>query len=99
MQPFGEVYLHGLFKDGKLAGGRIEYVRLFSLVAVLILLIACINFMNLSTARSVRRANDVGVRKAIGAARLTLIRQFIGEWLLITPLPWGMALIAFILLR
>ncbi len=98
MQPFGEVYLHGLFKDGKLAGGRIEYVRLFSLVAVLILLIACINFMNLSTARSVRRAKEVGVRKAIGAARIALIRQFIGESLLITTLAVGIALIAFTLL-
>ncbi|WP_431211026.1 ABC transporter permease [Puia sp. P3] len=66
MQPFNQVYLHSNFADGKPAGGRIEYVRLFSLVAVFILFIACINFMNLTTARSGRRAKEIGIRKVSG---------------------------------
>jgi putative ABC transport system permease protein len=82
IQKFSEQYLHSNFKDGEHAGGRIQYVVLFSAVAVFILLIACINFMNLSTARSVKRAKEIGVRKVIGAVRGSLIRQFIGEALI-----------------
>jgi putative ABC transport system permease protein len=82
LQRFDEKYLHSNFKDGEIAGGRIEYVRLFSIVAIFILLIACINFMNLTTARSVNRAREIGVRKVVGAMRGSLIRQFIGEALL-----------------
>jgi putative ABC transport system permease protein len=84
LQPYTEKYLHSTFKNGKIAGGRVEYVRLFSIVALIILLIACINFMNLATARSVKRAKEVGVRKVMGAARLTLMGQFIGEAILLT---------------
>jgi len=84
LQPYPEKYLHSTFKDGQVDGGRIEYVRLFSLVAVFILLIACINFMNLATARSTKRAKEVGIRKVAGASRAVLIRQFIGEALLLT---------------
>ncbi|WP_460948199.1 permease prefix domain 2-containing transporter [Spirosoma daeguense] len=84
LQSFPEKYLHSTFKDGQLDGGRIEYVRLFSLVAVFILLIACINFMNLATARSQKRAKEVGVRKVVGAARFALIGQFMSEAILLT---------------
>lgn len=98
LQKFSEVYLHNHFTNGKADGGRIEYVRLFSLVAIFILLIACINFMNLTTARSVKRAKEVGVRKAIGALRATLIKQFISESLLLTAFAVVIALILMILL-
>ena len=79
MQRYDEQYLYSNFKDGYISGGRIEYVRLFSIVAVFVLLIACINFMNLSTARSLKRAKEIGVRKVIGANKRMLIKQFITE--------------------
>lgn len=82
--PYTEKYLHSNFKNGYLDGGRIEYVRLFSIVAVFILLIACINFMNLATARSVKRSKEIGIRKVAGAIRSSLIKQFIGEAMLVT---------------
>jgi len=84
LQKFDEVYLHNHFDNGKIVGGRIEYVHLFTIIAIFILLIACINFMNLATARSVTRAKEVGVRKVIGAVRSTLIKQFIAESLVLT---------------
>jgi putative ABC transport system permease protein len=84
MTPFPDKYLHSAFKNGFIDGGRIEYVRLFGLVAAFILLIACINFMNLATARSTKRAKEVGVRKVIGAGRPALMAQFMGEALLLT---------------
>ncbi len=97
IQPFGDQYLHSHFVDGRPGGGRIEYVRLFSLVAFFILLIACINFMNLTTARSVKRAKEIGIRKVIGALRGSLIRQFIGEAVLIASLAAALALVLVIL--
>jgi putative ABC transport system permease protein len=84
LQRYDEKYLHSNFKDGYISGGRIEYVRLFSIVAIFILLIACINFMNLSTARSMKRAKEIGVRKVIGAVRPALMWQFLCEALLFT---------------
>jgi putative ABC transport system permease protein len=83
IQRYDEIYLHGNFKNGEISGGRIEYVRLFSIVAVFIMLIACINFMNLTTARSVKRAKEIGIRKVVGALRTGLMRQFIGEAVLL----------------
>jgi len=76
--------LHDNFTDGKMNGGRITYVRLFAAIALIILIIACINFMNLSTARSGQRAKEVGVRKVMGAARGSLVGQFITEALLLS---------------
>jgi putative ABC transport system permease protein len=79
LQRFGDQYLHDNFANGVPSGGRIEYVQLFSEVAIFILIIACINFMNLATARSVKRAKEVGVRKVAGSTRTYLILQFYGE--------------------
>ncbi len=80
-------YLHWKFDNGKKAdGGRIEYVHMFSIIAWIILFIACINFMNLATARSEKRAREVGVRKVLGAGKNSLIIQFIGEALFMSLL-------------
>jgi len=84
LQSYDEMYLHSNFENGLPEGGRIEYVQLFALIAVFILLIACINFMNLSTARAVKRAKEVGIRKTMGAFRSYLVSQFIGEAMLLT---------------
>ena len=82
--PFADQYLYGQFENGEVTGGRIDYVRLFTIVAIFILLIACINFMNLSTAKATKRAKEVGIRKSIGASKGSLIGQFIGESMIIT---------------
>jgi len=82
--PLEDWHLYSDFKNGKEAGGFIDYVRMFSIIGMLVLLIACINFMNLSTARSEKRAREVGVRKAIGSQRKDLIFQFLTESILIT---------------
>ncbi len=94
MSRFKDVYLNSNFdKQGNISGGRIQYVKLFSIVAVFILLIACINFMNLTTARSIKRAKEIGIRKVVGAERFSLIRQFIGEALLIVTMAIVIALV------
>ena len=82
--PQSELYLHGSWKDGKLQEGRIKTVKLFAMIGFFILLIACINFMNLSTAKSQKRAKEVGVRKVSGADKSSLIYQFLSESVLIT---------------
>ncbi len=78
-QNLGDLYLYNKFKDGKQAGGRITYVRLFTVVAIFILVIACINFMNLATARASKRAKEIGIKKVTGSTRGQLIAQFMGE--------------------
>jgi len=92
LQPMTDLHLYGDFSGGKAIGGRIEYVRIFSLVALFILFIACINFMNLTTARSAIRSKEIGVRKAVGALRSSLIGQFLSESLLTSLLSVGLAL-------
>lgn len=78
LMPFTKIHLHGYFGYGRSAGA-IQYVYIFSIIALFVLLIACINFMNLSTARSANRAKEVGMRKVVGALKSHLIRQFYGE--------------------
>ncbi|PWT75220.1 MAG: hypothetical protein C5B59_09315 [Bacteroidetes bacterium] len=82
LQLLGDQYLHNIFVNGRPTAGRIEYVRIFSLIALFVLIIACINFMNLTTARSVKRAKEVGLRKVVGSNRGYLIAQFFAESLL-----------------
>ncbi|WP_331576573.1 ABC transporter permease [Puia sp.] len=88
LQPMSKWHLYSEFKNGINTGGRIQYVWLFGIIGGFVLLLACINFMNLSTARSEKRAKEVGIRKAIGSLRGQLIAQFFGESIF-------MALIAF----
>ena len=79
LQKYGDKYLRSNFINGKPESGRIEYVRIFSSVAIFILFIACINFMNMATAQSVKRAKEVGLRKVVGSSRGQLIGQFFAE--------------------
>jgi ABC-type antimicrobial peptide transport system permease subunit len=96
---YSDYYLYNKYENGKQAGGRIEYVRLFSLIALFILVIACINFMNLSTAKAARRSKEIGIKKIAGASRAMLMLQYIGESMLMSFLSVTLAvLIAWILL-
>lgn len=79
LKRYDEIYLYSEYQNGVLKGGRIVYVKLFSIIAVFILAIACINFMNLSTAKSAQRIKEVGIKKAMGAGRGMLFVQHIGE--------------------
>ena len=84
VQQFSKKYLYGHYENGAVAGGRITYVNLFSIVAIFILLIACINFMNLSTAKASTRIKEISVKKTVGASRKTLIVQYLLESLSVT---------------
>ncbi|PAW94110.1 ABC transporter permease [Mucilaginibacter sp. MD40] len=97
VHPASKWRLYSKFEEGKQVGGKIETVKLFSIIAGFILLIACINFMNLSTARSEKRAKEVGIRKVVGAGKSSLIAQFMGESLLIALFAGIIALIIIIL--
>ena len=88
LHPMSKWHLYEEFKQGVNTGGRIQFVWLFGIIGVFVLLLACINFMNLSTARSEKRAREVGIRKAIGSVRNQLINQFLSESLLVTALAF-----------
>lgn len=98
--PDAEVFLHPLaqwrlysdFENGKVAGGIIEYVHMFTMIAVFILVIACINFMNLATARSERRAREVGIRKTVGSNRKEIVLQFLAESVFVSIIAFLVAL-------
>ena len=92
-QPFEDMWLYSKSDNGQYVGGRIERVKIFSIIAAFILLIACINFMNLSTARSEKRAKEVGIRKVVGAQKVFLIAQFIGESIILAFLAGVLAII------
>lgn len=92
--PMRKWHLYSDFKDGKNVGGMIEYVRLFTIIAIIILLIACVNFMNLSTARSEKRAKEVGVRKTLGSNKTQLIIQFFMESMIIAFIAFLISLLS-----
>lgn len=93
LQAMKDWHLFGDFENGEAVGGYIEYVRLFGVIGLLVLVIACINFMNLSTARSEKRAKEVGIRKAIGSKRKSLILQFLSESFVLTILAFCLSLL------
>ena len=95
---YSKGYLYGKYENGIQSGGRIDYVRLFSIIAIFILVIACINFMNLSTAKASRRMKEVGIKKVIGASRGTLIFQYLGESMLMTFISLAIAIVLVALL-
>ncbi|MDF7815641.1 ABC transporter permease [Hymenobacter sp. YC55] len=84
IQPYSDQYLYGEYRNGVQAGGRIEYVKLFSAIAAFILVIACINYMNLATAKATGRMKEIGVRKTLGASRTALVVHFLLESVLMT---------------
>ena len=89
---FSDIYLQNTFNHGVSTGSKIVYVRLFSLIAIFILMIACINFMNLSTAKAARRMKEVGIKKVVGARRPQLIAQFLSESMVMTLFSTALAL-------
>ncbi|MVM33797.1 FtsX-like permease family protein [Spirosoma sp. HMF4905] len=93
LQRYSDKYLHNVYVNGVPTGGRIEYVKLFSVIALFILIIACINFMNLSTAKASKRMKEVGVKKVVGATRSTLVFQYLGESTLMSFLSLLVALL------
>ncbi|WP_345955347.1 ABC transporter permease [Mucilaginibacter sp. PAMB04168] len=93
LHPITQWHLYSNFENGKATGGLIDVVRLVALIGGLILLVACINFMNLSTARSEKRAKEVGVRKVMGAQKMSLVAQFLSESILIAIVAGMLALI------
>jgi putative ABC transport system permease protein len=96
--PMDKWRLYSDFKDGKATGGRIEFIWLFSIIGVFVLILACINFMNLATARSEKRAKEVGIRKTVGSLRSQLIRQFLSESVLVAFISFVFSIILVALL-
>ena len=93
LQPMSRWHLYAEFKNGVSVGGAIKYVWMFAIIGMFVLLLACINFMNLSTARSEKRAKEVGIRKAIGSMRTQLISQFFSESLLVAMLAFILSIV------
>lgn len=93
LRQYSKAYLYSKYENGVMVGGRITYVKLFSLIAIFILTIACINFMNLSTARATRRLKEVGIKKVVGAHRRALVAQYFGESLILTFISFAIALV------
>ena len=93
IRPYSDAYLYDKYVNGVQAGGRIEYVKLFAIVAVFILIIACINFMNLSTAKASRRIKEIGIKKAIGATRIALVFQYLSESILMAFLSLAVSVL------
>ncbi len=92
-QPLDKLHLYSQFENGRATGGLIGYVRLFGMIGVFVLLLACINFMNLSTARSEKRAKEVAIRRTLGSVRLKLVVQFLFESVVVTLLAFVLALV------
>ncbi len=92
-RQYSDSYLYGRYENGIQSGGRIEYVKLFSVIAIFILGIACINFMNLSTARASKRLKEIGIKKVVGASRKLLITQYLTESLVTVFISVGIALV------
>ncbi len=93
IHPMARWRLYSNFENGKEAGGLSDYVNMFGLIGIFILIIACINFMNLATARSERRAREVGIRKSVGSKRKEIVFQFLGESIMISLIAFVIALI------
>lgn len=91
--PMSKWHLYSNFKNGENVGGRIQFVWMFGIIGIFVLLLACINFMNLSTARSEKRAKEVGIRKAVGSMRGQLIGQFLSESMVVTFLALALSLL------
>jgi len=92
-QKYSDSYLYGNYESGVSVGGRIAYVKLFSIIALFILLIAAINFMNLSTAQAAKKGKEIGVKKVVGASRKSLMLQFFGEAILLSLLSTIIAIL------
>jgi putative ABC transport system permease protein len=92
LHPMDKLHLYSEFKNGKAVGGGIQFVWLFSIIGVFVLMLACINFMNLSTARSEQRAKEVGIRKTIGSLRMQIIGQFLSESVVVAFLAFLLAI-------
>ena len=93
LQPMSKWHLYNEFKNGVNTGGGIQYVWLFGIIGIFVLILACINFMNLATARSEKRAKEVGIRKTVGSLRSQIIKQFFAESYLVVLLAFVLCVI------